>query len=131
MLVKNIMTAKVYTVESTSSFLTMQAIFQREIFHHLLVEDDGLLLGVISDRDILKHISEQIRNDQLDIPKILTAEDVMTTSIISVDQETPINTASILLLENNISCLPVIDADFHIDGILTWKDILKYHIYNT
>ncbi|MFQ3281515.1 CBS domain-containing protein [Reinekea sp.] len=131
MLVKNIMTAKVYTVEATSSFTTMQAIFEREAFHHLLVEDQGLLLGVISDRDILKNISEQVRNDNLEFPQTLTAEDIMTTPVISVDQETPINTASILLLENNISCLPVVDADYNIDGILTWKDILRYHIYNT
>ena len=131
MLVKNIMTAKVYTVTPSSSFMSIQEIFEREVFHHLLVEDNGLLLGVISDRDIMKHISQQIRLDQLEIPQVLTAADVMTSAVISVDQETPINTASILLLENNISCLPVVDADFNIDGILTWKDILRFHIYNT
>ena len=131
MLVKNIMTSKVYTVKPTSSFVYIQDIFEREVFHHLLVEEDGLLLGIISDRDIMKNVSNQVRNNRLELPNLFTAADVMTKNVISVDQETPINTASILLLENNISCLPVVNADFNIDGILTWKDILRFHIYNT
>ncbi|MBU2862558.1 CBS domain-containing protein [Reinekea marina] len=125
------MTRDVITVGADSTFMSMQQIFEREAFHHLLVEDNGLLIGVISDRDIMGNITNQLRKNKLRIPQVVTAADVMTKKVITVDSETPIQTASILLLENNISCLPVVDAEYMIEGILSWKDILHYYIYNT
>jgi acetoin utilization protein AcuB len=54
----------------------------------------------------------------------------MTTNLITVDISTSIECASILLLENNISCLPVIDEERQLQGIVTWKDILRFHVYH-
>jgi acetoin utilization protein AcuB len=49
---------------------------------------------------------------------------------ITVDAQTSIEKASNLLLENNISCLPVISSQGVVEGILTWKDILKFYMKN-
>lgn len=53
----------------------------------------------------------------------------MSTTLITVQKDTLIDTAAILLLEHKISCLPVVAKDEAIEGILTWKDMLKFYVY--
>ncbi|HEY7774020.1 MAG TPA: CBS domain-containing protein [Marinagarivorans sp.] len=133
MYVANIMTRAVHTVAPDDCLSTLNDIFVRVSYRHLLVKDDNRLVGVISDRDALKHLSPFLGQhlerkedrDQLS----LKVSDIMSTQLITVDADTLIDSASILLLENNISCLPVIKGDMQIDGILSWKDILQYHVY--
>jgi len=36
-----------------------------------------------------------------------------------------------LLLEHKISCLPVVDESSHLEGLLTWKDILHFYVYHS
>ena len=59
-----------------------------------------------------------------------SAAEIMSSNPITIAETTRIETASILLLENNFSCLPVVDEDDKLDGLLTWKDILNYYIYS-
>jgi len=49
----------------------------------------------------------------------------MTTDLITVGRETPIYDAIKILLENDITGLPVVDDDMTLVGIITEKDILK------
>lgn len=133
MYVANIMTRQVHTIAPHDTLATIREIFAKVRYRHLLVAEEEKLVGVISDRDALRHLSPLIATDrerqedrdQLQIP----ACNIMSTKIITVDAETLIDSASILLLENNISCLPVVKYDKRIDGILSWKDILQYHVY--
>jgi len=57
-------------------------------------------------------------NDQL------TVLDVMRYGVVSIDKQEPLHKAVSLLLENNISGLPVTHAG-HLAGILSDKDLLK------
>lgn len=50
---------------------------------------------------------------------------IMTTDVITVKKETPIYDAIEILLENDITGLPVITEDMELIGIITEKDILK------
>lgn len=134
MYVANIMTRQVHTIKPSDTLAAIKDIFAKVSYRHLLVAEDQHLIGVISDRDMLRHLSpfagseheRPIDREQLATP----ASDMMSTRIITVDAETLIDSASILLLENNISCLPVVKCDKKIDGILSWKDILQYHVYS-
>ena len=133
MYVANIMTRQVHTITPHDTLATIRDIFTKVSYRHLLVAENEKLVGVISDRDALRHSSPFVDTDcerQEDRDQLqIQACNIMTTNIITVDAETLIDSASILLLENNISCLPVIKYDKRIDGILSWKDILQYHVY--
>jgi len=59
-----------------------------------------------------------------------TAGDIMSVDPVTVGQSSTIETASILLLEHDFSCLPVVDKNGKIEGLLTWKDLLNYYIYS-
>lgn len=135
MLVNQIMSQNLHTVLAGDNLGSLSKTFSEVSYHHLPVVDaDNMLLGIISDRDVTRNLSPFIGTDlerQCDRDLLnQTAADIMTTSPITVGQTSRIETASILLLENNFSCLPVVDDDGKIEGLLTWKDILNYHIYS-
>ncbi len=129
------MTSEVVTVEMDDSLLAIREIFNHVKFRHLLVVDGQKLVGVISDRDLLGAIPTSFLNtlsekerDTISLNK--RAHQIMSRNLITVDVETSIEKASNLLLKNNISCLPVISPQGDIEGVVTWKDILKFYLEN-
>jgi acetoin utilization protein AcuB len=133
MQVESIMSEKVHCVVPDMTLGKLREIFKEVPYHHLLVARDGDLLGIISDRDVLRMLSPFIDTDKATAQDQAlletTAQDMMTSILITVKKDTLVDTAAILLLEHNISCLPVVSKDDVIEGILTWKDLLKYHVY--
>jgi acetoin utilization protein AcuB len=128
--VASIMTRKVVTVEKDDHLWTIREIFENVKFHHILVVDDRKLVGVISDRDFLNAISPFLDMLSENICDSRKAHEIMSRKLITVDAETSIEKASDLLLENNISCLPVISPQGSVEGIVSWKDILKFYSKN-
>ncbi|RMH07188.1 MAG: CBS domain-containing protein [Nitrospirae bacterium] len=128
-----IMTRQVVTVGMDDTLNTVNAIFHAVKFHHLLVvNEENLLVGVVSDRDVLKAISpyvgtlsETIR-DQATLAK--RVHQIMSRRLIVVGKDTPIHKAAQLLLDHQVSCLPVTTPELAIEGILTWKDLVKYFV---
>jgi CBS domain-containing protein len=55
---------------------------------------------------------------------MLKARDIMNTNVFSVKKETPIFEAVKLLVEQNISGLPVVEDDMTLEGILSEKDVV-------
>jgi len=55
---------------------------------------------------------------------MLKAKDLMTDNVVSVQKETPIYDALELLLENNITGIPVVRGDMTLIGVLSEKDAL-------
>ena len=108
-------------------------IFSKVHYHHLPVIEEKQLLGIVSDRDVSHSMSpfintvDQRVEDEALLRKLV--RDIMTPNPIVVDRTTSIECASILLLENNISCLPVVGDCEVLEGLLTWKDILNFHVY--
>ena len=131
--IDKIMTVNVHTVESGITLRELRPLFASVSYHHLLVVEDQRLLGVISDRDVLRMSSPSLDSDTLTAEDEAMldrrAADFMSTSLITARPDTLIDAAAILLLENNISCLPVVNDDQGVEGIVTWKDMLKYYVY--
>jgi len=133
MLVDSIMSRNVHCVLPNVTLEELCNIFKNVPYHHLLVVQKSELLGIISDRDVLRASSPFINTprataqDQALLQT--TAQDIMSTTLITVRPDTLIDTAAILLLEQSISCVPVVSNDEAIEGILTWKDMLKYYVY--
>lgn len=129
MKVNEIMKKNVVCIDMDDSLATLQELFNNVKFHHLLVSDQDKLSGIISDRDLLKSISPyagtlaELPRDAATMDK--RAHQVMTRKPVTVTADTTINKAVDLLLEHGISCLPVIDKDNNIQGIVTWKDLIK------
>lgn len=131
--VETIMSEPVHCIVPETTLAELREIFTSVKYHHLLVAQDNHLQGVISDRDVLRMSSPYLdtadatAHDQSLLES--KAQDIMSTTLITAKKDTLIDAAAILLLEHNISCLPVTSKDGDIEGILTWKDMLKYYVY--
>jgi CBS domain-containing protein len=92
----------------------------RHRFRHLLVvTGDQQLAGVISDRDLLRYmIREPLWNTS-------TVAEVMRTDPVTVTPDTLLSKATAEMLKRRINCLPVVDADNQVVGILTSTDLLQ------
>ena len=60
---------------------------------------------------------------------MLRAKDIMTINPIALKKETPAYEAVKNLVENNITCLPIVDDDMTLVGIVSQKDLLEV-MYN-
>jgi CBS domain-containing protein len=114
-----LMTTHVVQLQPHKLFREAVDLLAKNPFRHLLVGDpDGRILGVISDRDVLRAA------DCYDSETTLAA-DVMTPEPITVHVDTPLSSAVALVLDHQVNCLPVVDADGLIQGIITTTDLLK------
>ena len=58
--------------------------------------------------------------------EIFKAKTIMTTDVAYVKKQTPIYEAIVILVEKNITGLPVVNDDMTLAGIISRKDIIKY-----
>ncbi len=131
MQVQNIMTRAVVSVHMDDSLQQINDIFNKSKFHHLIVKDGDHIVGVISDRDLLKHISPFIdsptmerRQDTNTLSK--RAHQIMSRKPITVGESMPVTAAIEVLLNSGVSCLPVTGQDRRVTGIVTWRDLLRH-----
>ncbi len=122
MTVASIMICKVVTAKINDSLSTICEIFENVKFHHIFVVDNRNLIGVISDRNLP---AEKERNTATMNKK---AYEIMSRVAVTVDAKTSIKKASNLMLENNISCLPVIPPQGSVEGIVSWREIFKFYL---
>lgn len=125
-----IMTARIVTVEMDDRLEVVKEIFDTVSFHHLLVVDEHKKLsGVLSDRDLLRALSPYVGSAAETARDLATlnkrVHQIMTRHPITLRQESAIDEAVKLLLENGISCIPVVDSDFKPVGIVSWRDLLR------
>ena len=79
--------------------------------HHLPVVEDGVLIGIISDRDLRDDLDGLVR-------------DVMTREPITVRPEDGLIEAGKVLLSNQINAVPVVDGNGILVGVLTTTNCL-------
>jgi CBS domain-containing protein len=56
---------------------------------------------------------------------MLKVKEIMTTDVVSVKRETPIYEAMELLIQNEITGMPVVDDDMTLVGVISEKDCLR------
>ena len=134
MTVEAIMSQTIVTVEMDETLERVREIFEQHRFHHLLVVSGRRLMGVISDRDLLKGMSpfvDTLSETTRDLATLQKrAHQIMSRKPISVLKDVTVQSAAETLLSNNISCLPVTNEEGDVEGILTWKDLLAALLRN-
>jgi len=128
-----IMTSRVVTIEMDDSLKVIQDVFRRVKFHHLVVVDEGKIVGIISDRDFFEAISpfvntlSETNRDRATLEK--RAHQIMSHYPVTVLKSCPIEKAAKMMLERGVSCLPVTNSDGMVEGVLTWKDLFKAFLH--
>ncbi len=126
----DVMTTSVVTVSMDDNLRHIRQIFDRYRFHHVIVVENGKAVGIISDRDVLKHLSPFIgklseRAQDVDCLN-RRAHQIMTRRLTHATPETPVADALVLMIQNDISCLPVLNDQGKCTGIVTSRDMLRW-----
>lgn len=127
-LVQDVMTTRVATVEMDDTLKTVKQRFDSTGFHHFPVVEKGRLFGLISEHDLLTAISPNI-GTVAETPRDLAtlnkrAHQIMTRSLITVNDNADIYEAVNILVYHDVSIIPVVDGD-RLMGIISWRDLLK------
>lgn len=129
--IADIMTRKLITVSPELSIGELQPMFKQFHIHHLLVVEDRRLVGVISDRDVLRNVSPFVHTSAEEKKDSFTltrkAHQIMSTKLVTVESKMGIRDACDHLLKGGVSLLPVVDHG-KLVGVVSWKDILRYFI---
>jgi len=114
------------TVEPATPLHEARRLLSYYGIRHLPVVRGGVLVGVVSDRD-LPGAADLPRDLVLDEPPARPAavvEDVMSTPAYFVTGDDRIETAARLMLSRRISAAPVVDAERSLVGMITTTDCL-------
>ncbi len=118
---EQVMTAAPVCVRPKASLPELVEIFHDRGFRHLLVTDEGgALLGVISDRDVLRMMGPGTAYKE--VLQGIEAGELMSTDLVTADRQMPVTDAIVTLVDHGISCLPVVENGKPL-GILTNTDL--------
>ena len=80
-----------------------------------IIDKDGFLKGIVTNRDLRFE-----KEDNRPITEIMTSNGLVTTA-----EGTSLQQAEVILQKQKIEKLPVVDADFKLVGLITFRDITK------
>jgi len=128
MLVGERMSHPVLTVSPEMSALDAQAFMRREHIRRAPVIQDGKLVGIITESDLLNASPTQatllsVWEINYLVSKIKVSQ-VMTKKVRTINENTPIEEAARVLIDNKIGGLPVM-RDGKVVGIITETDLFK------
>ncbi len=134
MLVRDLMTSDVETVRPESKLAELLGLLQESNIRHVpVVDDDGDLVGLVTQRDLLRR-SLAARGDlpltvREEVITHRTVDEFMTAGVITIDPDAPLGDAAELILDNKVGCLPVVEGP-HLVGIITESDFVA-HVLET
>jgi CBS domain-containing protein len=115
--VGDLMTRRVSTLHVDDTVAHAHQVMLWSQFRHLpVVNDAGDLVGVVSDRDLLRFAAGST-------PPSAPVADIMTSPVVTAEPTMSVTEASGRMAARKIDCLPVV-ADGRLVGILTSSDVL-------
>ncbi|MFZ2489170.1 MAG: CBS domain-containing protein [Anaerolineae bacterium] len=128
MLVGERMSHPVLTVSPDMSALDAQAFMRREHIRRAPVIQNGKLVGIVTEGDLLNASPTQatllsVWEISYLVSKIKVSQ-VMTKNVMTISEDTPIEEAARLMIDNKIGGLPV-TLDGKVVGMITETDLFK------
>ena len=126
--VRDIMTKTVKTVDRNDSLATADDIMRLgRIRHIVVVDEDGALAGVLSQRDLflgglLKALGYGT-HAKANALQMLVVKEAMVSDVVTTTPDTPLPRAAASMLARQIGCLPVVEAG-KLVGIITESDFV-------
>ena len=128
MLVKDRMTRDPVTVSPGTSLADALRLTREHRIRHLPVVDGGVLVGIVSDRDIRLAMPSPLSVADADRAAFLertTVSAVMAREVFTALPHDPVEDAARELCRHRIGALPVVDARGGLLGIVTETDVLR------
>lgn len=118
-LVRDVMTKNVKVVRPDSSVKEVVAAMNKFDIGSVVVVQSQRPVGVITEKDILKRVVEPGLT-----PETLTAKQIMSSPVITIDENASINEAAKIMAKKGVKRLLVMRNNDELVGILTFSDIV-------
>jgi CBS domain-containing membrane protein len=129
MSVADLMTSDVVTLTEDETLAHAQRCMARGRIRHLPVVREGQLVGLITHRDLLAAsfsiFAEVEASEQRRVFDTVRVVEAMHRDVVTVSPALPVSKAARILLENKYGCLPVVDDNQLLQGIVTEADFLR------
>lgn len=124
LLVRDSMTREVVAVGPETTAAEALALCRDMRIRHLPVVEDGLLIGVISDRDLRSATPALGDPDRAKALESIRVADEMVREVATARADDPVERTAWEMYERKIGCLPVTDGD-DLVGIVTTSDVME------
>lgn len=129
------MTTNVVTISLDEKLDLVDDIMSSGDIRHMPVTQGGFVIGLLSQRDLLRaKLSSVINFSEEDRKELLEGTDVekvMTKDVKFADPNEPIVHAAKRMLEQKIGCLPVVSETHELLGLITETDVMRFFVENT
>ncbi|MEA1921086.1 MAG: CBS domain-containing protein [Pseudomonadota bacterium] len=131
--VADIMTRDIFPLKSNQTLNVVRLLMRTVRVRHVpILDDDERFVGLLSHRDLLAHSISKLANidplEQSELDRHIPIKDVMRTDISTTTATTDLKEAISSMLENKFGCLPVLNDQRHLVGIITDEDIIRLAI---
>ncbi|HEY8548921.1 MAG TPA: CBS domain-containing protein [Vicinamibacterales bacterium] len=128
--VRDLMTPDPLVVCLDDSLATIRELMSEKHIRHVPVVDNrGDLVGLVSERDLLRRAAGFEGSVPLSLDEEIAASvkvrEIMTWEVETVEADEDVATAASVMLENKYGCLPVLEQGV-LAGILTEADFVRH-----
>jgi CBS domain-containing protein len=127
--VRDLMSRSVRTLGRNDKLSAADALMRTERIRHLpVVDEDGRLAGIVSQRDLFFSALVQAlgfgstAHDRM--LNTIFVKEVMTENVVTTTPDTLVTAAALVMVDRKIGCLPVIESGALV-GILSESDIVS------
>ncbi len=130
--VRSLMTKKIITVKVNTPIQAAYEDMKEHGIRHLPVVDmSGKLVGIISDRDMLRAANIRMINEieqEMTFNPHHTVEDFMSWPVQTVSEKASVEDLARMMIDQKVSAFVVNGPNHYIRGIITTDDLLQYLI---
>ena len=123
---RDVMQTGVITVDPESPLLDVYRLFVSDEIHGApVVDDTGKLLGIVSQTDVIRVLSEESSDALRELlAPDLTVEQIMTSTVLTVTEDEEVKSVARKLVDGHVHRAIVVNGD-GVSGIITTFDLLR------
>ena len=119
--IADLMTREVVTVAPEDTLGEAAAKMTEKGIGAVVVSDFGRMIGILSERDIMRAVADRIHSSEARVREWMTADPMTATT------ETSVEEAGRTMLENGFRHLPVVEGERAI-GMLSIRDVAQHEL---
>jgi CBS domain-containing protein len=127
--VRDIMETKLVTISASERLSMVEDIMTLGRVRHMPVVQGGELVGVVSERDLLRaslsELSEHRADERRMFLHVVEISRVMSSPPVVIGPDATIREAALLMADRKIGCLPVVEGG-RLIGLVTETDVLRW-----
>jgi CBS domain-containing protein len=125
----DIMTVNVYSLSQQATMADAHDIMNEKSVRHIPIVQDGLFQGVITQKAILAKVMFLLDKYGVNAlkrrEKSISVSELVDQDVITANKNMPLVQAAEFFLTNRHGCLPVVDDDGQLLGIVTSSDFVR------